>query len=125
MFKRSMFQLYLVGCEEAMEIYQKAFDATPLTIDRHPENGTIVHAELDIFGQVVALSERREPTVIGNTTQLCLNFTMDSKDIVKKAYEVLKEGADINTPLGYSFFSPCMFGLVDRFGVDWCVFTTE
>lgn len=125
MSKRSMFQLYLIGCDEAIKLYEKAFEAKVLVVDRHPDDNTIMHAEMDVFGQIVAFSERKEQTVVGNTTQLCLNFTADDEAAVKKAYEVLKEGADINSPLGRSFFSPCMFGLVDRFGVDWCVFTTE
>jgi len=43
-------------------------------------------------------------------------------DKVIHAYEVLKAGAEILYPLGECFLSKCMFGLIDKFGVNWCLF---
>lgn len=54
--------------------------------------------------------------------QLCLHFGEGNEEIVKNAYNVLKDGAEIHVPLGECFFSPLMFGLIDKFGVNWCVF---
>lgn len=58
----------------------------------------------------------------GNTMQFCLHFGEKSSDKVHKAYEVLKEDALILYPIGPVNFSPCMFGLIDKFGVNWCLF---
>lgn len=41
---------------------------------------------------------------------------------MKNAYEVLKDGATIQIPIGPCDYSPCMFSLVDKFGVYWCLF---
>ncbi|MGF7143868.1 putative glyoxalase superfamily protein PhnB [Anaerotaenia torta] len=54
--------------------------------------------------------------------QFCFHFNESDTHIIENAYEVLSENADIKNPLGPCFFSPCMFGLIDRFGVNWCLF---
>ena len=37
--------------------------------------------------------------------------------------QILKDGAQIDVPFGTSFdWSPCVIGLVDKFGVNWCLF---
>ena len=121
---RSMFQIYIKDSIEAVEFYQKAFDAKLVAWDKN-EDGSYMHAELDIFGQILALSEALPEAGernSGNTMQLCLHLGAGNEEIVKKAYEVLKEGAQIHTPLGEMFFSPLMFGLIDKFKVNWCVF---
>lgn len=40
----------------------------------------------------------------------------------KKAYDVLKEGAEVRIPLGPCEYSALMVDLVDQFGVRWCMF---
>ena len=82
-----------------------------------------MHAELDVFGQELALSESQEKEqVSGNTMQFCLHMGKGSTDKILKTYEVLKEDATIFCPLGPVSFSPYMFSLIDKFGVSWCVF---
>jgi len=48
------------------------------------------------------------------------------EETVKRAHDVLIDGADLNNPLhhplGECFFSPLMFSLIDKFGVNWCMF---
>jgi len=109
---------------EAVEFYQKAFDAK-LGRTAKNDDGSYMHAELDVYGQIIAIAEAwpmDKELVPGTIVQFNLHFTRDSEAIVKKAYDVLKEGANVHTPLGECFFSPLMFGLVDKYGVDWCVF---
>jgi len=113
--KRSMMQAYVTRSDEAVALYQKAFDAK-LLYESKNEDGSYLHAELDAYGQVLAISEALERK-IGNTMQFCFRFGEGNEEIVKRAYEVLKDGAKIDYPLG-----PCMFGIVDKFGVDWCLF---
>ena len=119
---RSLFQVFVAGSDKAAEFYQKAFDAK--LICAYPnEDGTYMHAELDIYGQILALSEStaKEPDP-GNTMMLCLEFGQGNADKVYKSYGVLKEGAAPHDPPGDCGYSQHQFVLVDKFGVNWCIF---
>lgn len=119
---RSMMQVYVKGSKEAVALYQKAFNAE-LVSEHKNEDGSYLHAELNIYGQILALSEVEEAGGPGDTMQFCLHFEESEQDKVEQAYEALKEGAmEISTPLGPCFFSKCMTSLVDKFGVSWCIF---
>lgn len=113
--------MYVKGSSDAVNLYQKAFDAK-LVSEYKNDDGSYLHAELSVFGQILALSEAADDRVSGNTMQFCFHFEESEIDKVKQAYEVLKEGADISYPLGECFYSKCMFGLVDKHGVSWCLF---
>lgn len=93
-------------------------------IHRDPENHTIVHAEISAFGQCISFMERDSEGVFGNTMQFCFHFGEGGESAVKKAYEALKDGAQIDLPLGACEWSPCIFGLVDKLGVNWLLFVT-
>lgn len=127
--KRTLMQIYVKGSVEAVELYQKAFDA-PLLCGFKDENGTYEHSELDIYGQILAVSESRREETGGNipntvhSMQFCLHFESGEKDKVTKAYEILKEDAEkIDFPLGPCSYSPYMASFIDKFGVYWCIFT--
>jgi len=118
---RSMMQMYVKGSVEAVEVYQKAFQAEILAV--YPDdNGGYMHSEINAFGQILAVSERIDDVVVGNTMQFCFHFGAGGEDHVRHAYEVLKEGAVIKTPIGPCDYSPYMVSLVDKFGVYWCLF---
>lgn len=121
---RSIFQAYIKGSAQAVELYKKAFDAQVISQYIH-KDGSYMHVELNIYGQTLALAEvlpGTEAGSAGTTMQFCLHFGEGKEELVKKAYEVLKEGAQINIPLSENFFSPLIFGLVDRYGINWCLF---
>jgi len=122
--KRTMFQLYLNGCDEAIELYAKAFNATIDTIHRNPDNGMIAHAEIIAFGQYITFMESGTDTISGNTMQFCFHFEKGDEESIKKAYDALKESAVISQPLGSCEWSHCIFSLVDKFGVNWLLFCT-
>ncbi|MBE6883777.1 MAG: VOC family protein [Ruminococcaceae bacterium] len=118
---RSMMQVYVKGSVEAVNLYQKAFDAEILGL--YPDdNGGYAHSELKAYGQVLAVSELKESLVIGNTMQFCFHFGEGGEQYVRKAYEVLRDGAEIHFPIGPCDYSSCMFSLIDKFGVYWCLF---
>ena len=123
---RSMMQVYIKESDKALDFYQRAFDAKVICDFRNEDN-TVGHAELDIYGQVLAICElREEETITGNTMQFCLHLGEGSEAIVKKAYEHLKEDcirltAPITGP-GECPWSPCLFGLIDKYGVNWCIY---
>ena len=118
---RSLMQVYVKGSVEAVNIYQKAFNAEILGL--YPDdNGGYMHSELNAHGQILAVSECTDKLVIGNSMQFCFHFGEGGEEHVKNAYEVLKDGATIHVPIGPCDYSPCMFSLVDKFGVFWCLF---
>ena len=111
-------QLYLKNCEQAIEFYKEAFDADVIGIWGDGE-GFIAHAEINVFGQCIAFMEQKSNCVIGNTMQFCFYFNKGEEEIIKKAYDALKDGAEIETPLGPCEWTPLIFCLVDKFGVNW------
>jgi len=121
---RSMMQVYVKESNKAFEFYQKAFDAKDAGRYYNSDGTTLAHSELDIYGQIFAVTELIDDDVItGNTMQFCLEFGEGKEEIVKKAYEFLKEDArKFDCLIGPCDWSPCMFSLVDKFGVHWCVF---
>ena len=119
--KRSMMQVYIKNSDKAIQFYQDAFEAKALCDHRH-ENGTVAHAEIDIYGQVFAICETPEPEIaIGNTMQFCLHFGAGKEDIVRGIIEKLSGGGKL-TYHGSTDWSPLMAGIIDRFGVNWCIF---
>lgn len=126
--KRSMMQVYVIRSNEAVALYQEAFDAV-LLCSYPNEDGTLLHSELDIQGEILAVSERNseyaiigEETVTGNVMQFCLHYGEGNEDKVRKAYEVLKPDAEIRMPLAPCDYSPLMTDLIDKYGVRWCLF---
>lgn len=119
---RSMMQIYVKQSDKAVECYKQAFDAE--LVSSYPnEDGTFYHAELDVYGQILAVSEANtEHSNTGNVMQFCLHFGEGKESFVTKAYDVLKDGAEILYPLGSCEYSPLMVDLIDKFGVRWCIF---
>ena len=114
-------QIYVKGSVEAVEVYRKAFDAEVLGL--YPDgSGGYAHSELNAHGQILAVSELTGDLVTGNTMQFCFHFGEGGEQHVRRAYEVLQDGARIDVPIGPCDYSPCMFSLVDKFGVFWCLF---
>ena len=126
--KRSMMQAYVTKSDEAVALYQKAFDA--VLISSYPnEDGTFMHSELDIDGEILAVSERNseyaiigEENITGNVMQFCLDYGEGNEEKVQKAYEVLKIDAKILIPLAPCDYSPLMTDLIDKYGIRWCLF---
>ena len=124
---RSILQIYVKDRKEAIELYKKAFDAK-LGFQDIAEDGTIIHMELDICGQAIAVGEVPNASCddikscTGNTMQFCLQFGEGQEDRVKKAYDTLIDGGKTLTPLGDVGFSSCGVEFIDKYGVWWCLF---
>lgn len=117
-----MMQVYVKGSVQAAKLYEEAFGATLLCEYKNAE-GVYEHAELDIFGQIFAISElMEEKSITGNTMQFCLHLGEGGEEHVIRAFEVLKQDATIIIPLGPCPFSSCMTCIIDKFGVNWCIF---
>jgi PhnB protein len=70
--KRAMMQAYVKGSVEAVKLYQQAFNATLHNEVRNTDN-TFLHAELDVCGHILALSETNDEKIPGNTMQFCFH----------------------------------------------------
>ena len=125
--KRSMMQVYVQGSGQAVPFYQRAFGAPLISSYPNPD-GTFYHAELDIQGEVLAVSERASmyalpgETDTGNVMQFCLEYGQGQEAALRQAYEVLREGARVLMPLAPCEYSPLMADLIDKYGVRWCLF---
>ncbi|NLK99035.1 MAG: VOC family protein [Clostridiales bacterium] len=119
---RSMMQVFVKASNKALEFYQNVFDAKVLCTYPNPD-GTLMHSELDIFGQIMAVSELIDENVCtGNTMMFCLHFGEGKEPIVQKIYDALKDEAVIISPLGPCSYSSLEADLIDKFGVRWCIF---
>ena len=118
---RSMMQINVKGSVEAVELYRRAFDAQVLCTYPNAD-GSYYHAELDAFGQIVAVSELEGPAAPGNTMMFCFHLGPGGEEQVRRAYEVLREGAEDAAPPGPCDYSSYQFALLDKFGVRWCLF---
>ena len=121
--ERTLMQIYVKGSVEAVELYQKAFNAV-LGYNVKNENGTFYHSELDVYGQILSVAERSDDDsiVTGNIMQFCLQFSKEEEDLLKKAYNTLSDDAKILFPLGPCDYSAAAADLIDKFGVRWCFF---
>jgi hypothetical protein len=126
--KRSMMQAYVTRRDEAVALYQKAFDAVLISSYLN-ENGTFFHSELDIQGEILAVAELNseyaiigDSAVTGNVMQFCLQYGEGNEEKVRKAYEVLKAEAKILIPIAPCEYSSLMVDFVDKYGIRWCLF---
>lgn len=119
--KRSMLQVFVKGSREALGLYKQAFGGEILCTYEN-ENGGYMHAELNAYGQVIAVSEITEDAIPGNTMMFCFHFGEGGSDKVKKAYEVLCDNAIVAEPPQKCDYSPCQCVLTDKFGITWCLF---
>lgn len=122
--KRAMMQIYVKGSGQAVELYLKAFNAT-LGFNVKSSDATFYHAELNICGNILAIAEANDDMdkrITGNTMQFCFHYGEGNENMVKQAYEMLKEGSEILFPLGTCDFSPLFADFIDKFGVRWCLF---
>ena len=126
--KRSMMQVYVKNSSHALLFYQEAFNAEVLC--QYPnKDGSLMHSELNIEGQVFAISERNannathfEEVITGNTMQFCIQYGIGNEERVKRVYEKLRSNARVIVELTPCDYSPLMTDLIDQFGVRWCIF---
>ncbi len=125
-------------CEEAMLLYQKAFDAKVGCMLRYAdaskedfskelkpeEKKYIYHAELLFGNQRIMMCDNLD---VPFTTSLSLSLTVtfDTKEEVLRAYEVLKENSTTIYPIQSTSYSSCMVVFIDKFGFRWGLMTEQ
>lgn len=125
-------------CEEAIHLYQKAFDARVGCLLRYSDADLrdwkkeltleqanyIYHAELFIGDQRIMMSDNLD-LEFKQSTSLSLTITFDTKEEVKKAYEFLKDGSTTIYPLHSTTYSSCIVAFIDKFGFRWGLMTEQ
>ena len=125
-------------CEEAINLYQEAFDAKVGCLLRYSDADKrdwkkeltaeqanyIYHAELLMGTQRIMMCDNMDVD-LQKSTALSLTVTFDTKEEVIKAYEVLKEGSTIIYPVHSTTYSSCVVVLLDKFGFRWGLMTEQ
>lgn len=125
-------------CEEAINLYQKAFNARVGCLLRYsdanksdwdmklaPEQERyIYHAELFIGNQRIMMCDNMDVS-LAKSTALSLTVTFDTMGEVKQAYEVLRRNSETIYPMQSTTYSSCMVVFVDNFGFRWGLMTEQ
>ena len=118
---RTVFMAYITGTIEAVDFYCEAFDATKMCFKASDEDNFYAHAEIAINDQLVlSLCEKEycdRSFTNGDSMEFWLTF--DDEQSLNKAYEVLKENAEIHYPLAPIEWSKAMAELTDKYGISW------
>lgn len=119
---RMVFMAYLTGSMEAVDFYYKAFNATSKNCFKSSDDDAFyAHAEIVINDQtVLAISDTSHYDMEftkGNNMQFWLTF--DDEQSLNRAYDVLKEKAEIHWPLAPCEWCKAMADLTDKFGISW------
>jgi PhnB protein len=116
---------------EAVEFYAKVFEATNKGVMRfgdmpNPEfpvpeeaRNRVLHAELDIDGNTVFLSDTFPGShfVLGNQLAIAVMFKDEQR--IKAIYGRLSDGGTVLMELQQTFWSPAYAMVSDKFGVLW------
>jgi len=118
-------------CQEAIELYQKAFnieapeimrfeDMPPNPDMKIPEsmNNWVLQATLSFGDNFMRLSDSIGELNDASTERISIVVEGDLK-MVEKAFAVLEEEGKVKMPLESTFFSPAYGTLFDKFGVMW------
>ncbi|WP_419961300.1 VOC family protein [Psychrobacillus sp. BM2] len=120
------------NCREAAEFYAEVFKTEKpeiMTFGDSPQNpdyvlpeeakDLVLHTRLNINGSNVMFSDTfpGSPFVAGNNISLA--FVSKEEDMVKSAFNALKEGGKVSMDLQETFWSKCYGSLRDKFGIEW------
>ena len=106
-------------CEEAINLYQKAFD---LVIDwqgKNEETNLIYHTEARIGNQRIRLSDGGTERDSIQADSLFLAVVFDTPEEVDRVFDILKESGEIIQEPHKPEFATYMSELKDKFGFKW------
>lgn len=121
-------------CEEAIEFYKTALDATCDCVMRYSDSpepappGTVqpgfenkvMHATFHVGGSAIMASDDGcgEARPFGGFS---LTIALSDKEQATKYFNALAEGGAVTMPLGETFWSPLFGSVTDKFGVNWMI----
>ncbi len=117
------------NCEEALNWYKEIFRGEVVYLQRFkdaPEpvaseayGEKIMHAQLQIYKDMLYLSDTFEGGKIPDGSRVSLNINFDSQEEQKRVYDALIEGGVVEMELGDTFWNSTFASLVDQFGIPW------
>ena len=125
--------LFENNCEDAIRVYQEAFNADLSVMMKYSDANTendefvlknesekelIYHAQLDFNGQRIILADNlfdKQPR--GHTIYLVAFFKTEIA--VRRAFDILSDEAIILSEPKSLDYTPCVAGLIDKFGIRW------
>ncbi|MBR3740823.1 MAG: VOC family protein [Clostridia bacterium] len=126
------------NCREAIHLYEQAFrgkitclitygeanDPAYNPLLKEDQKGYVYHAELALGDQRIIMSDH-----VDIAFQTCysnfLTVMFDTKEEVRQAYEIMKEGSKTIYPMEATPYSSCRVVFVDRFGIRWGIMTEQ
>ncbi|MEK4027275.1 VOC family protein [Pseudobacillus sp. FSL P4-0506] len=130
---------YLVmngNAKEAIHFYEKALGAEVLhmqSFGEGPENpdfplpeeakGRVMHATAKVGETLLMFSDTfpGQSHQTGNQVTICIST--DNPEEAKQMYEALQQDGQVTMPLQETFFSPAYGSVIDKFGVNFQIFT--
>ena len=124
------------NCREALDFYQKIFDAPEPEIMRYDQmppapdftlsdehKNLIMHAELRVGDDFIYFSDNGPGMEYNEQVGDKIFLTLERMDVdsAERVFNRLKEGGAVLMPLGKTFWSPAFGMLIDKFGVKWMV----
>ena len=124
-------------CEEAVNFYSKVFETPVVELIRYGDmpnpdypmdeaaSNLLMHAELEIEGDVVMFGDYYPgmEIIVGNN--ISLTVVTDDPNKTRRYYELLKEGGTVEMELQETFWSPLYASIIDRFGIYWQFSTSK
>jgi len=121
------------NCREAFTRYQEIFggdlvllqmsdapaDAGPAPAGVNPE--AIMHASLAAGDQLLMGADDPSGNFNGSVSGMCVNCSLTDVGEVKRVFDALADGGQVQQPMGETFFAPAFGMCTDRFGTPWMV----
>lgn len=125
-------------CYDAIKLYQEAFRAEITSLIRNgdatweeshkdmsdAEKEYVHHAEMYIGNQRIMLCDNVS-VPFQPSASLSLTITLETKEEVLHAFDIMKEGGRIIYPLQSTPYSSCYVSLFDKFGFRWVIMTEQ
>jgi len=121
-------------CEEALNVYKKAFngevvvmirfseavDVNEFKLESEADKNLIYHAQMIIGSQRILLADNLFNSYIskGTSSMYPVMIFEDAKQ-VEQAFDILKEGAKVINPISSTSYSSCVTTFIDKFGIHW------
>lgn len=130
------FEVYFIfdgNAREAVEFYAKVFETDPPRFMTYGEahqdssefklpeeaKNLIMHTNINFRGSRLMFSDNYpgSPYTVGNN--ITVAFIDNDIELMKAAFEKLKDGGRVEMELQETFWSKCYGSVIDKFGIHW------
>jgi len=118
------------NCKKAIETYEKAFSAKIIEMQKYgdmppnpnfpvPEEDKelVLHAKLVIDGMEIMCADGS--STIEGSNNMYISITTKDSELIKRAWDVLKQEGKIYMELQPSFFAVLHGSLQDKYNINW------